>query len=846
MRPLSTLRFASRSRAQTAAETASCNRWLYGCHSACQAPAARWYSCSALASKVAMSPGACLAQPRIATAATGLLLFGIADEPPRRGAPAAPSPPPEPSATSPTSVCASRATSRAILDSAAHARADTVATSMIRSRSVCQGSGGSARPSSSASSVLTRSPSPPRDASVPAAPPYWTASRVSRTNASHSIALSSPASQPAATTPKVVGTACWSSVRPIMSVPRFASASRAAASAAAVSSATAWPSASRASSIAAVSMMSWLVAPWCTADRAPGSVTRLVSTRARPGTGLPVSTAARPSSATSAGPKSPASAALVTAAPAPAGASPARSSARARPASAASIDRSQAASSATVPPPAPEARANTPSKKLGLAEAPAESDVLVTALLDPPFRSGMPGCYRPNMTALPAGGPELPQRRTLLTEIPGPASRALMERRSAAVARGVSTTLPVFVTAAGGGVLLDADGNSLIDFGSGIAVTSVGNAATAVVDRVQAQVAQFTHTCFMVTPYEGYVEVCEELARRTPGTHEKRSALFNSGAEAVENAIKIARHYTGRQAVVAFDHAYHGRTNLTMALTAKNMPYKDKFGPFAGEIYRMPMAYPLRWPGGPGQCAKEALDVISTLIHTQVGEDNVAAVIIEPIQGEGGFVVPPDGFLPGLADFCRQHGILLIADEIQTGFCRTGDWFACDHEGVVPDLITTAKGIAGGMPLAGVTGRAEVMDSVHASGLGGTYGGNPVACAGALGAIETMEAEDLAGRARRIGEIMAPRLRKLADTYPIIADVRGRGAMLAIELAQPGSLEPDAATTGKVAKACHANGLVTLTCGTFGNVLRFLPPLVIGEDLLEEGLSILEDAFASV
>jgi 4-aminobutyrate aminotransferase / (S)-3-amino-2-methylpropionate transaminase / 5-aminovalerate transaminase len=221
-------------------------------------------------------------------------------------------------------------------------------------------------------------------------------------------------------------------------------------------------------------------------------------------------------------------------------------------------------------------------------------------------------------------------------------------------------------------------------------------------------------------------------------------------------------------------------------------------------------------------------------------------VIIESIQGEGGFVVPPDGFLPGLADFCRQHGILLIADEIQTGFCRTGDWFACDHEGVVPDLITTAKGIAGGMPLAGVTGRAEVMDSVHPSGLGGTYGGNPVACAGALGAIETMEAEDLAGRARRIGEIMLPRLHKLAGTYPIIADVRGRGAMLAIELAQPGSLEPDAATTGKVAKACHANGLVTLTCGTFGNVLRFLPPLVIGEDLLEEGLSILEDAFASV
>src|SRR6204780_1400866 len=311
------------------------------------------------------------------------------------------------------------------------------------------------------------------------------------------------------------------------------------------------------------------------------------------------------------------------------------------------------------------------------------------------------------MTALPVGGPELPQRRTLVTEIPGPASRALMERRNATVARGISTTLPVFITAAGGGVLLDADGNSLIDFGSGIAVASVGNAAAAVASRVQQQVAQFTHTCFMVTPYEGYVEVCEQLARHTPGTHEKRSALFNSGAEAVENAIKIARHHTGRQAVVAFDHAYHGRTNLTMALTAKNMPYKQGFGPFASEIYRVPMAYPLRWPGGPQACAADALNMFKNVVHAQVGEDNVAAVIIEPIQGEGGFIVPPDGFLPGLAAFCKDNGIVFIADEIQTGFCRTGDWFACEHEGVVPDLITTAKGIAGGLPLGAVTGRAE-------------------------------------------------------------------------------------------------------------------------------------------
>src|ERR1700757_3414566 len=388
------------------------------------------------------------------------------------------------------------------------------------------------------------------------------------------------------------------------------------------------------------------------------------------------------------------------------------------------------------------------------------------------------------------GGPALVQQRHLVTEVPGPVSRELLERRQRSVARGLSHVLPVFITAAGGGVLVDADGNSLIDFGSGIAVVSVGNAAPGVASRVSAQVGQFTHTCFMVTPYEGYVEVCEQLARLTPGEHEKRSALFNSGAEAVENAVKIARHYTGRQAVVAFDHAYHGRTNLTMALTAKNMPYKQGFGPFAGEVYRVPMAYPLRWPDGPDACRAEALSGGKSLIHPQAGESNVPAVIIEPIQGEGGFIVPPDGFLRGLAEFCKEHGIVFIADEIQSGFCRTGDWFACEHEGGVPDLVTTAKGIAGGLPLAGVTGRAEIMDSVHAGGLGGTYGGNPVACAAALGAIETMEAEDLAGRARRISEIMLPRLRKLADTYPIIADVRGRGAMLAIELTTPGTLDP--------------------------------------------------------
>jgi len=437
------------------------------------------------------------------------------------------------------------------------------------------------------------------------------------------------------------------------------------------------------------------------------------------------------------------------------------------------------------------------------------------------------------------------QKRVLTTAIPGPRSVELHARKTAAVAAGVGTTLPVYVERAGGGIVVDVDGNQLIDFGSGIAVTSIGNAAPRVVEAVQAQVADFTHTCFMVTPYEEYVAVAEKLNELTPGDFEKRSALFNSGAEAVENAVKIARHATGRQAIVAFDHAYHGRTNMTMALTAKNMPYKHRFGPFAGEIYRVPMAYPFRWPTGPENCADEAFETFTSLVHAQIGESNCAAVILEPIQGEGGFIVPAPGFLARMVDWCRDHGILFIADEIQTGFCRTGDWFACEAEDVVPDLITTAKGIAGGLPLAAVTGRAEVMDAVHGGGLGGTYGGNPVACAAGLASIETMQAEDLCGAARRIEGIMRPRLAALAEKYPAIGDVRGRGAMLAVELVEPGTKTPNPELTAAVAKACHAEGLITLTAGTFGNVLRFLPPLVIGEELLLEGLGILEAAFGA-
>ena len=443
------------------------------------------------------------------------------------------------------------------------------------------------------------------------------------------------------------------------------------------------------------------------------------------------------------------------------------------------------------------------------------------------------------MTAVEVRGSALPQERRLVTEIPGPVSREWTARREAAVSSAVSVMMPVFAVAAGGGVVVDADGNSLIDFGSGIAVTTVGNAAPPVVAAVQDQVERFTHTCFMVTPYAGYVEVAEALNALTPGDHEKRSALFNSGAEAVENAVKIARLATGRSAVAAFDHGYHGRTNLTMALTAKALPYKLGFGPFAPEVYRAPMSYPFH----DGLSGEEAAKRAITLLDKQVGSDQLAAIIIEPIQGEGGFVVPAPGFLPALADWCREHGIVFIADEVQSGFARTGAMFACEHEGVVPDLITTAKGIAGGLPLAGVTGRVELMNAPHAGGVGGTFGGNPIACAAALGAMRAIRDENLVARAREIESVVVPRLRALAERDPRVADVRGRGAMLAVELMDGG--EPAMAATKAIAAAAHERGLILLTCGTYGNVLRLLPPLSIPDHLLTEGLDVLEEAFAA-
>ncbi len=436
---------------------------------------------------------------------------------------------------------------------------------------------------------------------------------------------------------------------------------------------------------------------------------------------------------------------------------------------------------------------------------------------------------------------DLKQSRYLVTEIPGPASLELTRRRTAAVSAGVNVTMPVFVARAGGGIVEDVDGNRLIDLGSGIAVTTIGNSSQRVVDAVRAQVAEFTHTCFMVTPYEQYVAVAEQLNRITPGSGEKRSVLFNSGAEAVENAVKAARAYTRKPAVVAFSQAYHGRTNLALALTAKSMPYKSGFGPFAPEIYRVPMSYPFRdglLDKDLGTDGRKAAARAITEIESQVGADNVAAVIIEPIAGEGGFIVPADGFLPALLDWCRDNGVVFIADEVQTGFARTGAMFACEHEGIEPDLICTAKGIADGLPLSAVTGRAEIMDAAHPGGLGGTFGGNPIACAAALATIETIEKDGLVQRARDMERLITEPLLRLQADDDRIGDVRGRGAMIAIELVRSGSADPDADLAKAWAHAAHEAGVIVLTCGLFGNVIRLLPPLSISDELLAEGLDV--------
>lgn len=428
----------------------------------------------------------------------------------------------------------------------------------------------------------------------------------------------------------------------------------------------------------------------------------------------------------------------------------------------------------------------------------------------------------------------------LRTEIPGPRSRELHARREASVPPGFGITLPVFVARAGTSTLEDVDGNTLIDLASGIAVTSVGAANPRVRKSVAAQLDLFTHTCFMVTEYEGFVRVAEWLNENVPGDFAKRTGLFSTGAEAVENAVKIARAYTGRPGVLVVDEAYHGRSLLTMAMTAKEHPYKTSFGPFPGEVVRGPNANPLR-----GGDAETALAEIERIIAGH-GPEHFAALVVEPIQGEGGFVVPAPGFLPGLRRIADAHGIVLVVDEIQTGLGRTGALFASAHEGVAGDLTLTAKALGGGLPLSAVTGRAEIMDAAHAGGLGGTYAGNPLACAAALAVFEVLEDPGLLPRVARIERIIRDHLEPLVAEAAFVAEVRGRGAMMAVELADPGTLAPRPDLAQRISAACHAAGVVTLTCGTQGNVIRLLPPLVIDESILETGLTILTTAIRSI
>lgn len=412
-----------------------------------------------------------------------------------------------------------------------------------------------------------------------------------------------------------------------------------------------------------------------------------------------------------------------------------------------------------------------------------------------------------------------------------------MARREAAVPRGVSQVTPVFVARTEGAVIEDVDGNRFLDFAGGIGCLNAGQTAPAVVDAAREQMERFLHTCFMVTPYEGYVRLAERLNELTPGKFAKKTLLLNSGAEAVENAIKIARAYTKRPAVICFEDGFHGRTLLTLALTSKTHPYKAGFEPFPGDVYRIPYAYcyrcsyGLQYPSCGMHCAHHLEDTFKRV----VAAESVAAVIAEPVLGEGGFVTPPREFLPAIQEICRKYGIVFIADEVQSGFARTGKMFASEHFDIEPDLITTAKSLGGGFPLAAVTGRAEIMDHTGPGALGGTFGGNPVACAAALAVLDTIERENLCERALKLGE----RFRRRAAGFPLVGDIRGMGAMQALEL-------NSADVTKRVSQYCYEHGLITISAGTYGNVVRLLMPLVIMDGQFDEGLDVLEGALRSV
>ena len=437
---------------------------------------------------------------------------------------------------------------------------------------------------------------------------------------------------------------------------------------------------------------------------------------------------------------------------------------------------------------------------------------------------------------------QIPQSREVVTEIPGPRSVALQGRRLAAVSAGVSSALPVFLERGHGAIVVDVDGNRFIDLGSGIGVSTIGHTDAAVVAAATAQLGELIHGMFTISPYEGYVRVAELLAEHTPGDFAKKSVLLNSGAEAVENGVKIARKFTGRTGVAVLEHAYHGRTNLTMAMTYKAMPYKAGFGPFAGSIHTAPGSYPFR----DGLNGADAGSRTIAHLEKQVGASDLACLVVEPIQGEGGFVVPADGYLPALQEWCTANGIVFIADEIQSGMARTGAWFASEHFGLVPDLVLSAKGIAGGLPLAGVTGRTEIMDASHPGGLGGTFAGNPVAVAAAIAVFGEIESRGLLAEAGRIEAVLKPELLKLKKTYPMIGDVRGIGAMLAMEFVIAGTMDPNPAAVSAIAAYAAQHGVLVLTAGTYGNVIRFLPSLAISDELLRDALSVIEEALATL
>lgn len=436
----------------------------------------------------------------------------------------------------------------------------------------------------------------------------------------------------------------------------------------------------------------------------------------------------------------------------------------------------------------------------------------------------------------------VPQHRKLLTALPGPRSHALQKRRTASVSAGAGTLADIYMDHGSGAILVDVDGNHLIDLGSGIGVTSFGHALPEVAAAAAAQAAKLTHTLFTVTPYENYVRVAEKLNAITPGDFEKRSILVNTGAEAVENAVKIARKFTGRRAIVVLDHAFHGRTNLTMAMTYRPWPERAGMGPFPGEIYSAPVSFPYR----DGLTGAEAAERTIDYIVTHIGAGEVAAFVVEPIQGDGGINIPAPGFFQRLSEFCTANGIVFVADEIQAGLGRTGAWFSIEHHGVVPDLVTTAKAIAGGLPLAAVTGRAEIMDSVQPGGIGGTFGGNPVSTAAALAVFDLIERDDLIERARQVERMLWQRIGHWPQTYDVVGDVRGQGAMFGVELVIPGSATPNPAALRAIIEHATSHGVIVLDAGSWDSVLRLLPAVVISAELIDDAATVIEEVLATL